>query len=174
MLKLDGLYGILSEHLQLDAFPDPVEPLHQARLYVMLPFGSYQLVHHHFYLLITSVFDPLPPVVIVEIFRVAVSGQVDLLDLWVCPILLIHRLKTHGRVCEYPLIGPGDLEAIVKHSLVLRDLHAHNCEIPNVILELYDLLVVFRLARLLLELLRFQDSERYWEECLLGKFEPEL
>jgi hypothetical protein len=26
MLKLDGLYGILPEHLQLDAFPDPVEP----------------------------------------------------------------------------------------------------------------------------------------------------
>ena len=89
---------------------------------------------------------PLPPVVIVEIFKVAVSGQVDLLDLWVCPVLLIHRLKTHGGVCEYPLIGPDDLEAIVKHSLVLRDLHADNCEIPNVILELYDLLVVFRLA----------------------------
>ena len=26
MLKLEGLYGILPEHLQLDAFPDPVEP----------------------------------------------------------------------------------------------------------------------------------------------------
>jgi hypothetical protein len=24
ILKLDGLYGILPEHLQLDAFPDPV------------------------------------------------------------------------------------------------------------------------------------------------------
>jgi hypothetical protein len=174
MLKLDGLYGFVPEHLQLDAFPDPVEPLHQARLYVMLSFGSYELVHHHAHFLIIGVFDSLPPVVIVEIFRVAVSSQVDLLDLWVCPILLIHRLKTHGRVCEYPLIGPDDLEAIVKHSLVLRDLHAYNCEIPNVILELYDLLIVFRLARLLTEVLRFQDPEREWEECQLRKSEPEL
>jgi hypothetical protein len=82
-------------------------------------------------------------------------------------VLLIHRLKTH---CEYPLIGPDDVEAIALHSLVLRDLHADNCEIPNVILELYDLLVVFRLSRLLQETLRFQDPERGREECQLRKF----
>ena len=67
-------------------------------------FGTYQLPHDHVHFLIIGVFDP----VIVEICGVAVSAQVDLLGLWVgrVAVLFMHRLKTHGRVCEYPLIDP--------------------------------------------------------------------